>query len=63
MYTKSTKLEYEKQRLKLIKKAKKYYKSFAKIKIANLGVTFKPNTDDLRESPESIGRKTIGTKK
>lgn len=41
----------ENQRIKLIKKAKKYYKSFEKIKVAILGVTFKPNTDDIREAP------------
>lgn len=39
------------QKLKLIKKAKKYYKSFDGIKIAILGLTFKPNTDDLRGAP------------
>lgn len=39
------------QRLRLIKKARKYYKSFEGLSIAILGVTFKPNTDDLREAP------------
>ncbi len=41
----------ENQKLKLIKKAKKYYDSFENLNIAVLGLTFKPNTDDLREAP------------
>lgn len=41
----------DRQKKKLIEKAKKYYRSFKGIKIAVLGLTFKPNTDDLRESP------------
>ena len=41
----------ESQKLKLIKKAKKYYESFEGLNIAILGLTFKPNTDDLREAP------------
>lgn len=39
------------QRIKLIKKARKYYENFDKRNIAILGLTFKPNTDDLREAP------------
>lgn len=39
------------QKLKLIKKARKYYKNFEGVNIAILGATFKPNTDDLREAP------------
>ena len=41
----------ERQKLKLIEKAKKYYSDFHGLSIAFLGVTFKPNTDDLREAP------------
>ena len=39
------------QRIKLIKKARKYYESFENCNVAILGLTFKPNTDDLREAP------------
>lgn len=39
------------QKIKLIKKARKYYDSFEGLNIAILGLTFKPNTDDLREAP------------
>lgn len=40
----------ENQKLKLIKKARKYYDTFENLNIAVLGLTFKPNTDDLREA-------------
>lgn len=39
------------QKLKLIKKARKYYDNFEGLNISILGLTFKPNTDDLREAP------------
>ncbi|MBC1287407.1 UDP-glucose/GDP-mannose dehydrogenase family protein [Listeria booriae] len=41
----------EKQRFKLIQAARKDISSFAGKKIAILGATFKPGTDDLREAP------------
>ena len=41
----------ENQKILLIHKAKKYYNSLQGLNIAVLGLTFKPNTDDLREAP------------
>lgn len=44
----------ENQKLKLIKKARKFYDSFEGLTVAILGLTFKPNTDDLREAPSLV---------
>lgn len=44
----------EQQKMRLLKKARKYYESLEGLTVAVLGLTFKPNTDDMREAPSLV---------
>lgn len=39
------------QRIKLIDKARRFFPTFRGVRVAIIGLTFKPGTDDLREAP------------
>lgn len=44
----------EKQVTKMLDKARKYYSNFDELNVAILGITYKPSTDDIRDSPAII---------